>query len=253
VASLALWLCAGGLLFAQSHGTAALVIWSPARVVLATDSKLLRMNRDGKQDAKQDSVSCKIRAAGQMFFAASGYYGRPGTDFDVWTSVPDAVRDAGSVREAAEVSEKQLKPLLLNRFKALQEEHRFASSEEAFNASRFSVYFAGVDQGKVVVSGWNLRPGGQVSREEYPGNLKVVPGARGFSNFGDHAAMDAAFPYQTLLKLLVDPVNAAARMIQVEIDRNSAVVGPPRSILEITPSNHRWIEKGLCGDEDKKQ
>src|SRR5580658_8296475 len=131
VASLALWLCAGGLLFAQSHGTAALVIWSPARVVLATDSKLLRMNRDGKQDAKQDSVSCKIRAAGQMFFAASGYYGRPGTDFDVWTSVPDAVRDAGSVREAAEVSEKQLKPLLLNRFKALQEEHRFASSEEA--------------------------------------------------------------------------------------------------------------------------
>jgi hypothetical protein len=64
--------------------------------------------------------------------------------------------------------------------------------------------------------------------------------------------MDAEFPYPALLKLLADPVNAAARLIQIEMERNPAAVGPPRSILEITPSSHRWVEKGLCGDDDKR-
>jgi hypothetical protein len=187
-----------------------------------------------------------------MFFAASGYYGRPGTDFDVWTSVRDAVRDASSVRDAAEVSEKQLKPVLLNKFKTLKEDNGIATPEDALKASRFSVFFAGVDDGKVVVAGWSLLPGGEVRREEYPGEQKTVPGARGLSNFGEHAATDAEFPRPALIKLLANPIDAAARMIQIEIDRDTAAVGPPRSILEITPSNHRWIEKGLCGDDDKK-
>jgi hypothetical protein len=244
VMSLAVLLGAGRCLFAQSHGTAALAIWSPERAVLAADSKLSRL------DGKQDSAGCKIRAAGRMFFIASGYYGRPGGDFDVWTSVRDAVREATSVRDAADVSEKQLKPVLLKKFRTLREDNKIASSEEAANASRFSVYFAGVDEGKVVVAGWSLRPGGDVIREEYPGDHRAVAGSRQLINFGEHAATDAEIPRPALIKMLADPINAAARMIQIEIDREPASVGPPRSILEITPSKHRWVEKGLCGNDD---
>lgn len=241
---LILWLVASlPLLSQEAHGTAAIMIWSPERVVLATDSKITHLK------GEPPSQACKIRPVGKFFFAASGFYGRPGSDFDAWSAIAFAVRNAKTVPEAAAISEKEI----LGRIKAVLE--RVESEDpvayaRAFRESLFAVFFVGVDSGRPVAAGWSLLRNGEILRQEYPGDKKVLPDSRGFITFGEHGATDTLTPGR-IFSLLDNPVSGASRILQLEIDYLPSKVGPPISILEVTPAGHRWVEKGECGEKDK--
>lgn len=231
------------------HGTAALGIWTPERVVLATDSKIRHLK------GEPESIGCKIRRSGRFYFAMSGFYGRPGTRFDAWKVVGEAGRRAKTVAGAVSASERVTLPQLKAALNRVRSEDPAAFAQTYRNKEvHLSVFFAGLDSGRPVLAGWQLLTNGDIRRVEHPGDRKFLANDVAVSLFGEHRAIDATYPTdESMRPLLSEPISAARTLIQLEIDGDSASVGPPRSILEITKSGPSWIEPGVCNDLPPKQ
>ena len=226
------------LLYCQElHGTAALVIWTPERAIIAADSKVTKTN------GGPATVACKIRNAGKFSFALSGFYGN--REFDAWALVAEAISSAQTVPEAASLSERLVLPRLKQALQSFKSDDPFGFAA-AFKESYFAVFFAGIDSNKPVLAGWQLLTTGEVLKDAYPGTHPITPGAVGFNTFGEHDAIDSTYHGRALNQLLKDPRIAARTLIQLEIDREPNKVGAPRSILEISRAGRIWIEAGVC-------
>jgi len=229
----------GSPAYGQAHGTAAIAIWQPDRIVIATDSKVIHLNGE-----PPDTI-CKVRRSGRFFFPISGFYGRTGSDFDVWDIATRSVKTAHTVPDAAAILEHRIAAGLP---KAL-ESARLSNPDELkkkLSESYLAFFVAGIDAGKPVMAGRNFGSRGVLKRE-YPGTNPVVAGATGLAVFGDRNVIDRMYTPQRQVTLAAgDPIGTARSFVQLEIDGESAAVGGPRSILVIAKNGHRWEEHGLC-------
>jgi hypothetical protein len=238
-----LWLLAiAAPTYCQDHGTAAFAVWQPDQIVIGTDSKIIHL------DNSPADVICKIRPSGRFYFAMSGFYGKPGTDFDVWDIGERLVKTAQTVPEAATILENGLAAGLAKSLDSAR-----LSNPGEFNKrlgkSYLAFFVAGIDSGKLILAGRDFVPTG-VLKDEYPGTRPVGPGATGLSAFGERSVIDQTYTLLQQATLAAgDPIGTVRKFLQLEIDGEPATVGEPRSILAITTAGHRWEEEGLCAKE----
>ncbi len=228
------------------HGTAAIVIWRPQKVVVGADSMVTRMS------SKLPAVSsCKIRHYGRFWLVASGLYGYTPTGYNMWSLAREVLTEAKSASSAADtIAGKVSDPLQV----ALGQ-IRLGSPTEYRTAFKAGVFLAfaviGVELEKVVVARRDFSTEGLL-KEDYPPSPNVSPGAMGYFHIGYGDAIEQAYPInsgqlQALLRGSASDV--IKKLIQIEIDKEPQNVGPPISILEVTPSGYHWIEEGgACQD-----
>lgn len=234
--ALILWFstgCSGG----QSHGTAAFAFWTPAKIVLAADSKVNHM------DGELASQTCKIRAFGKFYFAASGFYRNPSTGYDLWQFAQDELPKAMTVPKAALSLESAVSVRLNVALDEVRRNNPIGFKRE-FSQTYLAFVIAGIDNERLALSGRSFHPDG-IERVAYPqpGRTEGI----GFIEFGEHSAVDGAYTAEAFRTLLSgDLVEAARRLVLVEIEATPEKVGPPTTILEIRTSGINWVERGVC-------
>jgi hypothetical protein len=228
----------------SEHGTAAILIWKPDKVVVGTDSMVAHFS------SAHPTLACKIRHYGRFWFVASGLYRYDPTGYNMWSLAHDALAEAKSVPDAANaIADKVSTPLEIA-LGNIRLGHPI-DYKNTFSESFAAFMVIGVEDGKVVAAGRNFVPQG-ILKVEYPGPREVTPSSIGYLNFGEGGAMERVYPYgsQALVMLLnKDPGDAIRTLIQIEIDSTPKKVGPPISILEVTPTGHHWIERGHCQED----
>jgi hypothetical protein len=227
------------------HGTAVVVIWRPQKVVVGTDSMVTQI-------AKFPPVSsCKIRHYGRFWITASGLHGYMPTGYNIWSLTKEILIHAKSVPDAADaIVDKVSDPLkiALGQIK-LGSPLEYSNTFKEGNFLDFVVI--GADSEKMVVAGRGFAVGPS-PKEDYPGTRNVSPGDVAYLHFGHGKAIEQAYPRnsqesRTLISKTPGDV-AIKKLIQIEIDNEPQSVGPPISLLEVTPFGDHWIESGACQD-----
>lgn len=237
------WLHTGCFNVFVSHGTAAFAFWMRDRIVLAVDSKVRHMA------GEPPSQGCKIRASGKFYFVASGYYKNARTGYDVWKIAESTLLKATTIPSAASALETAIAPRLAKALDDLRQSDPMGFRRE-FAETYLAFVVAGVDDGNPVLAGRNFHPDG-VDEVQFP--LPNRTDGVGYLAFGERAAVDRVFSREAKVALASsNMVNAARVFVQMEIEENPAKVGPPIAILEITSSDTRWIEQGVCRQEQDK-
>ncbi len=240
------WFLAGCSLCGQtSHGTAAIGIWTPSKIVLATDSKVRHVV------AKMPDTSycaCKIINVGKFSFAVSGIYDDPSVGYDAWKLAREELGKAKTVSEAAVAVEKAIRPQLEKAVSRLMK-----NNPSVLSKSYLAFAIAGDDSDSLNLAIRDFVPGTHTALtdvlvEDYPGAKRVGADSIGLSIFGERDAIDRRYPDSALAKLLrsQDITLSAIQLVQLEIESNSSTVGPPRTVLEVSKSGRKWIERGLC-------
>jgi hypothetical protein len=76
-------------------GTTAAAIWTPARIIMAADSKVTRRN-----DANVVEYSaCKTRIVGAYAITDAGMFARPNVGFDAWELLESTLTSVRSLTE----------------------------------------------------------------------------------------------------------------------------------------------------------
>jgi hypothetical protein len=229
------------------HGTGAIAIWTPDKIVLAVDSKVRHL--DGTQESSHNI--CKIITVGGFSLAMSGLYDNPATGYDAWELARASLGISKTIPDAASQVEKAIRPKLEAALSATKKNNP-AVFEKELSDSYLAFFVAGVDSGDLRMAGRNFVRGRdslvEVLAKEYPGTNPVTPDAIGFSVFGEHKAIDSHYSDDAMARLLgsQDITKSATQLLQLEIDEEAATVGPPRAILEINKLGEKWIESGLC-------
>jgi hypothetical protein len=237
--------------FAQTRsGTAAVAVWVPGEAVLAIDSKVTLSGKGVNMPPEQ---ACKIRESGPFFYAISGLYSHPTTNFDAWRLAAQAVEGAASVADAAARVERLIQPSLR---RALSDIRQRNPQDYARRYSRvwLIVWIAGTENGEPVMAGREFLPEKTVARElpAHAGEGKRVDG--GIAIFGERDAIDATYADTPVLGALLKSngaVGAARALVQVEIDGEPQRAGAPISVVRITTvhpntGGPEWLERGLC-------
>lgn len=234
------------------HGTVAISIWTPERIVLAADGKVTRRN-----DFMVSSYTrCKTPTVGRFFITAAGFYDRQRTGFHFWDLLAPAVEGAASVPAAADQIERAVSPGL----------HRGVADAKAMDLFGFIRDFpgdyldfvvAGIDEGKTVVAGRFFSPDGRdgisVDKIGYPRPGPLDTGAVGFTLLGDHDEIDRRYRDSDLaVRARREPVSTAIQLIQIELD-SSDKVGEPVSVVVIDKTSAHWERQGVCADIPKQQ
>jgi hypothetical protein len=70
-----------------------------------------------------------------------------------------------------------------------------------------------------------------------PTNTRVIPMA-----IRDHISVPGAYPAEWL----INPVEGARKLVQIEADKHPGEVGPPFAIVDVTSAGVKWVEPGVC-------
>jgi hypothetical protein len=224
------------VLWSQSTGgTTGVAVLTPTRAVLAIDSRITLTSGDVVQ---RGSDECKLRPAGNFYVALAGLNDHAATNFDAWRSIRDAAAGALTVADAAASVELRLAPELRIVLRNIQAADLGAFSRR-FAQAHVAVVIAGIERGQPVMAVRAFIP-------DPNGDLRILRPSGSVIVFGEHDAIDAAYRDVPALVRAVGPAQAARQLVQWEIDRNPARVGPPITILELTRYGATWVQPGLC-------
>ncbi len=83
------------------HATCAIAVWTPTSLTLGADSMERVVNPN---DAGREISECKVQQIGNYFVLVSGLTHHRRTGFDTWGILSSAIRQSGSVFEAADLA-----------------------------------------------------------------------------------------------------------------------------------------------------
>lgn len=221
----------------SAEGTTGVAIWTPGRAVLAMDSRITLTAGDY---VARGGDTCKIRAAGRFYLAIAGLHDHPATKFDAWQLAAEAVAGAHSVEEAAMLVEKRLGPELQTALFNIQASD-VAGFRRHFAQAHLAIAIAGMDAGAPAMAARAFLPDANAA-------LHVVRWSKPASAFvfGETKAISAVYTKPAALVDAVGAIEAARRLVQLEIDRAPERVGPPIAILQLTNDGANWVQGGLC-------
>jgi hypothetical protein len=231
------------VLVAPATATTIAVLWSPDRIVMASDSLVENFQPEDIEGLKM----CKIDNHGGFFFAAWGMFHDDEARLDMPHTVRKYFVDSGRIKEKANASAAEIRGPLL---KAFQYGHKTQSPKlyKKYVASRNAggfVVAAISNRGPVIVTVEFLR---QDDAKGYPVDMiphvdlvdNTISGAK-----SQYRLLGATTAAQRLVKTKgfhqYDITTAARKLIQAEIDDEPDRVGPPIDVVEIDKQGHRWI------------
>jgi hypothetical protein len=232
VCVLCLLLIGGTSAAPPAEATAVAILRAGSAVYVAVDSKRTFSNG-------LDGDACKIRDYDGLLFVASGLNEVIESNFSLDLSVARAtVTWSGTIEEKADHLAHAVARELLIAAPAW-----LAADWLDQPALRFAL--AGVENGGVIVAVravvprlQNGRVGMDVQNLAFPGLLLL----------GMSTAFAQQAPLQRLALAAVEPAEHVRTLVQAEIDATPALVGPPISVVGITPDGYAWIDRSrTCG------
>jgi len=209
--------------------SAVVIIASSHLVAIAADSKMVTWEESGSESSA--SPSCKMGISTNFVWAWAGTEAK---EFDVRDFIRRADMAPGSVKEQADQFADSARPIL---------------KKILWNREGLTVAFAAFRKGKLQLSvrsfsknardGFTMKP-----NEQYDCNAcENVPPIEFGSSF---EAMREWSKNATSFDLS-NPVHLAKQFIEREIEHDRKYVGPPISVLALTPQEGpKWVENGLC-------
>jgi hypothetical protein len=233
-----------------SHGTAVFVTRTPNEIVVAADSRSVKL--DGSPDS--DPV-CKIRRFSNAYVVVNGMSQDSSTGYDVLSLLKEAGEQKGLLADKIATFERLVQSPLEKALTRLKRDEPLVFQRNVIEIGPLGVNFFGSEQGVLVF--YHRRfvvspsPNNDVSvyieRLGCPGVdcpdgvAYILVGADEFKK---------RFEREKLNFMQGDLVKAARQFVQMHIDAQVVDVGPPIDILRIKKNGTQWIErKPECEDK----
>lgn len=225
--------------------TSIVILRSAKRVYIGADSR--RMYRDPA--ATFNGTVCKIAAAGEYLFVASGL--TYANDEQVSDIGVEAGRDAHSMKAAAQLVSRRMQQFLPQAL-AAEKQIEHASAERP--SLVLETAFAGVERGTPqVMVAWYRRTGdGRVSVESHTYS-SALPGRYDFIFLGKRRAIDDRLKGQyPAIRSDQDAAAFISQMIELEISESPETTAGPIDIVKVDGSGSRWIQEKPACDVDAR-
>lgn len=228
-------------------GTTAIAIWTPGRVILAADGKVTRRN----DPATTSYAMCKTRVVGSRAVTAAGFFRRPRVGYDVWPMLEAILSTSDTMRTIDARVRTEVGPPLADALADARQADPTGFARD-FVFDYLGIAFAGIEDGQLGLrtAHFSHDDAGGISYSvgQYPRPADAFDaGAIGIHLMGEHSVIDREYPDARLVPLLrKDLVEAARVLVELEIQRTPEKVGPPLSVVEVTPGGPRWIVSGAC-------
>jgi hypothetical protein len=205
------------------------MLYFPGRVYIASDSKIASLN------GQINETGCKVHVTKNYVWASSGLLLETNGTFNIEQFVPNAMRDGLDFYQSASILETQLKlavPRLVEDVRATGED---------------------INKAQIGIALINRRAVGQVS-EIFVANSVLqrrdCPGREcsdmGVFLFGEHRGVDSALNANREIWKDFGIVPALNYLIRQQESLTPQYVNGPVAIIEVTPQNAKWIQKGKC-------
>jgi hypothetical protein len=244
-------LLAGNFLFSQrvSAQTTIVAIRASNGIIIASDSlqKIIIPGPDAPAKSIRQSV-CKIYQLGNIFYAASGLLSNPKTGFDVDKVIAESFQKDADIADNASRFEKEIQKSLKEALENVKIESPNYFEQSIYSGDIVQILIAGIENNVpiLVVLGFTV-----VSSLHEPVRIETSKGGcKGYTceqelfliAAGKHDALDR-YVYNNPNIWNTSLINAARRLVELEIADKPEDVGPPVDILFIGLSQIQWIQK----------
>lgn len=223
-------------------GSTIVLVQTPREIVIAADSKTVSL------DSSLDTYMCKIIQTGRYFFANSGFHGRSFDSDEVYDAAVSAASQASDIADCCFRFNRIIGPVLREvvasaRYTDIAFYHRQIEG----TGTLLSAAFCGLENKKLSVSESQTMVESDDNKKEgfrltFRRRTLVNTERPRFLVFGSKGAIEE--------HLAINPgvwnlglVAAAKKLIEIEIEREPNIVGPPIAILRIDKTGARWIQK----------
>jgi hypothetical protein len=222
-------------------GTTIVEIRTPDEVVIAADS--LGTFESNSSSATQKPV-CKIRRAGNFYFAVAGIVNDPDHDFDIQKLVGRGLAESTRTEEALKLVEDSLAPAVLAELPPLKD-HDPAGYAKLIKGKRaVSIVVATIDRGVPIAEGISVglsfSPSGSVQTETShivcPGDC---PNGIEFIKAGEARAID---DYLAAGGVRMVARDLAEFLVQLEIDAGAPGARGPIDVLQLRRTGQPLIQ-----------
>jgi|SRR5579863_2612377 len=214
---------------ASCSASAVAIIASPHLVVMAADSRMVTWQKSGAESSA--SPSCKVGISTNFVWAWAGTEAK---EFDVKDFIKRADMAPGTVKEQADQFVDSARPVL---------------KKILWNEEGITVAFAAFRKGKLQLS---VRTISKNAKDGFAMPLKEQYDCAPCENvppieFGSSFEAEKEWSKNPESFDLSNPVHMAKQFIEREIENDRKYVGPPISVLILTPQGGpKWVENGLC-------
>lgn len=197
-------------------------------IVVGADSKVT-WARDGLRE-----VDCKIYQVGKVFFALAGIGGDAGTDFSVAEIVKQVASSRGRLEEIVRTCELMIQSPLYATIEGMKIQHPEFFERHLSQGSYLDIVFFGFENGLAAM----------YLQSYWADKIE----SKGFRGRFDFTFLGYWKPLAQFIETRHDywniGITAATRnLIQMAIDDNPDLVGPPISIIRITADGAEWVQK----------
>jgi hypothetical protein len=223
--------------------TTIVVVRTAGFIVIAADSKATWRGTPGAP------AVCKIYRSGDFYFAIGGLDHDGARGFYVKDLVADGAKSASLFEDRVARAQQEISPRFLVRMNRLRAEDFDSFKIEMTDPGpQLSVAFAQMENGVPLfaVRGFEYFDGPparvELSRDDCPGT--DCPSGRQIEYMGKRKAIETYSASHDVWNM--DPAVLARKFVELEIQDEPAVVGPPIAILRLDSSGATWISNG-CG------
>jgi hypothetical protein len=232
-------------LAAHASATAIVAVWSPTYVVIGADG------REVTNDGRTHDI-CKISAVGDVTVAESGLLELKDDKNNI-TKVDTLIRE--ELSKGGSISDRitRVEKMMFNIIKSIDDARKLPDAPpldpQLFGSELFFVYNK---DGEMVAdysfTGFDSRISGIGAQTRHCPSAECTPGT--VIPMGHRLEIAQVMNSDPTLARL-GPIDAVREIIQRVATQIPDVVGPPISIVKITPEGGpQWIDKGKCGDSD---
>jgi hypothetical protein len=224
------------------HATCAIAVWTPTSLVLGADSMERVVNPN---DPGREISECKVQQIGNYFVLVSGLTRHRRTGFDTWGILSSAIRQSGSVFEAADLAVTEIEKgyAAVLRSARLNTDAKFVHNLE-LNAPVFVI--AGFEGGRPylahcsfdkILGRWTW------TRQFFPSDRSGTPVAYTYL-CEEHGVSMYKSRHPNWRR--DNPVKVVQGMIRMEEQVLPEEVGGPVSLVVIDKNGAHWKNVGVC-------
>jgi hypothetical protein len=220
--------------------TTIVVVRTPTVIYIGADSRITDIRNESRT-----STACKIRRAGDLFYAFSGFPRIPGVKPGLMEIIQVAAEGGGSITEMVEAFDDTIADTWSGGLQKLKQKHPKFYKEEIRDRNLLQIAIAGIQNRKPVFFMRHLKamerngsPGIDIYKKSCPGDcqkgkviacLGHIGALEGYTSVRSDVWKDGY-------------VRGIRRLITLQMDASPEHVGPPIDILQIRRQGARWIQ-----------
>jgi hypothetical protein len=239
----------GFFVWINALGTTAIAVRNDKEIFIGVDGQTTIYKKGIRVG---ETTACKIMQAGNIFFVFTGNYDRPNFDAPKIITLFDTIQRSFTTKVNTFNKEVMKKlPFAIDQMR-LEEPDDFRTSFRGGKKTALKVIIAGIENGIPILHTIQYQVVTPVEvpveitpiEDEYAGN--IVTNNPIIFGIG-YAILDSLkrYPFDIVKD---DIAKCIGKWLEWEI-AGSDLVGPPISILRITPSKTEWIVRGSCCPE----